>query len=154
MRRRGIAVLLAACVLGPGACRRPAQEASPQKPAAPDPKTEALLQAFASAIVARDYASAYGAVATDVRATLTLQELQEAFGHYRDELPDALTAEVTIEPYDKESATLVPEELRERIVAEGVVHFEPGDDLEGFSAHVWILMESGEPKLATFYVED
>jgi hypothetical protein len=35
-----------------------------------------------------------------------------------------------------------------------VVYFEPGGDKEGFDAIVWVMMESGEPKLASFYVED
>lgn len=155
MRTRGIAVLLAIGLLLSAACRGGAPEASPQPSAAVDPRIEALLRSFASAIVARDYASAHGAVAAEQHGSLTLQELQEAFGHYRDGLPDALEIKVEIEPYDKESASLVPDALRDRIVAQGVVHFEPGgEELEGFSAHVWILMESGEPKLATFYVED
>ena len=147
-------MLLAALALSSGACSGSAPEAAAQKAQAPDPKTDALLRRFASAIVARDYASAYDAVAAERRGSLSLAELQETFGHYRDGLPDALKTEVEVEPYDKQAASLVPDELRDRIVAEGVVRFEPGDDLEGFSAHVWILMEAGEPKLATFYVED
>lgn len=142
-------------MLGCGACSGGAPETSAPRPEAPDPKHEALLRSFASAIVARDYASAYSAVAEERRASLTLQDLQENFGHYRDGLPDALEIKISLEPYDKESASLVPDEFRDRIVAEGVVHFEPADEeLEGFSAHVWIMTESGEPKLATFYVED
>jgi len=155
LHRRGVAILAVVLALGSGACRDRAPEASRQKPEAPDPRTDALLRSFAAAIVARDYASAYSAVAVERRGSLTLSELQENFGHYRDGLPDALGVEVSVEPYARESATLVPEEIRDRIVAEGVIHFEPGDEeLEGFSAQVWILMESGEPKLATFYVED
>jgi len=155
MRRRGIVVLLAALALTSGACRGQAPEGSAVRSQPPDPTVEALVRSFASAIVARDHASAYGTLAAEPRASLPLPEFQESVGHYRDELPDALETKVTLEPYDKEAATLVPDELRDRIIAEGVVHFEPGgEELEGFSAHVWILMESGAPKLATFYVED
>lgn len=153
MRTRGIALVVAGLVASL-ACTTPAPQPSPSGAPA-DPRIEAALRGFASAIVARDYASAYQAVAASRRASLTLQDLQENFGHYRDGLPDALEIKISVEPYDKESATLVPEELRELIAAEGVIHFEPGgEELEGFSAHVWVLMEAGEPKLATFYVED
>jgi hypothetical protein len=145
---------MAVLALSSAACSGSAPQAAPQKAQAPDPKTDALLRKFAAAIVARDYAAAYDAVATERRGSLSLAELQENFGHYRDGLPDVLKTEVEVEPYDRESASLVPDELRDRIVAEGVVRFEPGDDLEGFSAHVWILMEAGQPKLASFYVED
>jgi hypothetical protein len=94
-------------------------------------------------------------MASELRASTPLQEVQETFGHYRDGLPDDLRIEVSVEAYDRESASIVPEELRDRIVAEGVVHFEPADqELEGFSAHVWVLLEAGEPRLAHFYVED
>ena len=47
-----------------------------------------------------------------------------------------------------------PEGLRGRIDAEGTIHFEPGGDTEGFSAHVWIMPDAGEPRLAHFYVGD
>ena len=60
-----------------------------------------------------------------------------------------------LDAYDKEAAVLVPDEFKDRVTSEGVIHFEPPDEeLEGFSATVWIVMEGGEPKLAAFYVED
>ncbi len=142
------------------ACNKPAKEvpaaeAPSRKTTAADGKTQAFLQKFASAIVARDYTTAYGAVATERRATLTQQELEEAFRHYRDGLPDGLKASVQLDPYDKEAAVLVPDEFKDRVTSEGVIHFEPPDEeMEGFSASVWIVDEGGEPKLAAFYVED
>ena len=154
-----VPTLIAAALLALGACSKPAQdapaaEAPARKTSAADGKTQAFLQGFASAIVARDYASAYGAVAAERRATLTQQEFEEAFRHYRDGLPDSLKTAVQVDAYDKEAAVLVPDEFRDRIASEGTVYFEPGGDDEGFSASVWIVMESGEPKLAAFYVED
>lgn len=143
-----------------GACSKPGQEApaadAPSKKTAPvDGKTQAFLQRFASAIVARDYTTAYGAVAAERRPTLTQQEFEEAFRHYRDGLPDGLKTAVQVDPYDKESAVLVPDEFKDRVTSEGVIHFEPPDEeMEGFSASVWIVDEGGEPKLAAFYVED
>ena len=133
MSGRRIAVIGAA-FLAFGACHGPAREAAStgttsKKTDAADGKTQAFLQGFASAIVARDYASAYNAVAAERRATLTQQDLEEAFRHYRDG-------------------------LRDRVVSEGTIHFEPGGEAEGFSATVWVVMEAGEPKLAAFYVED
>jgi hypothetical protein len=104
--------------------------------------------------VARDYAAAHGLVATDARAELSRQELEEAFQHYREGLPDLLKTDVEVEAYDREAALLVPESLRSRIDAEGTIHFEPGGDAEGFSAHVWIMPDAGEPRLAHFYVGD
>jgi hypothetical protein len=155
MRKRGIAVLApAALLLLAAACGGRAPEAAASKPAAADPKVDALLRSFASAIVARDYASAYGAVAAERRASLSQQEFEEAFRHYRDELPDALETEIGQEPFDRESAVLVPDEYKDRVVAEGSISFEPGGEAEGFSATLWILLEAGEPKLASFYVED
>lgn len=150
---------LAVCIaLSAGvACRNAAKEPSPgtssRSPAVANPEAVALLQGFAAAIVERDYAKAYAAVATERRSTLSQQDLEEAFRHYRDGLPDGLKTEVKVDPYDGDSP-LVPEELRERIVAEGVVHFTPEGDAEGFNAIVWILMEAGVPRLASFYVED
>jgi hypothetical protein len=142
------------------ACNKPAKEvpaaeAPSRKTTASDGKTQAFLQKFASAIVARDYTTAYGAVATERRATLTQQEFEEAFRHYRDGLPDGLKTSVQLDPYDKEAAVLVPDEFKDRVTSEGVIHFEPPDEeMEGFSASVWIVDEGGEPKLAAFYVED
>lgn len=155
-----VATLLTAGLLAIGACSKPAKEApaaeapSKKTPAA-DGKTQAFLQRFASAIVARDYATAYGAVAAERRATLTQQEFEEAFRHYRDGLPDGLKTAVQVDAYDKEAAVLVPDEFKDRVTSEGVIHFEPPDEeMEGFSASVWIVDEGGEPKLAAFYVED
>ena len=158
MHRHAIAVIGAA-LLAIGGCGKPAREAasagaSPKKTANADGKTQAFLQNFASAIVARDYASAYEAVAAERRASLTQQDLEEAFRHYRDGLPDSLKTDVQVDAYDKEAAPMVPDEVRDRVVSEGTIHFEPGGDAEGFTATVWIILESGEPKLAAFYVED
>ena len=155
-----VATFIALGFLAIGACSKPAQEApaadAPSKKTAPaDGKTQAFLQRFASSIVARDYATAYGAVASEARATLTQQEFEEAFRHYRDGLPDGLKTAVQVDAYDKEAAVLVPDAFKDRIASEGVIHFEPPDEeMEGFSATVWIVMEGGEPKLAAFYVED
>jgi len=149
-----------ACLFAIVACSKPAKEgpaaeAPSKKTPAADGKTQAFLQSFASAIVAKDYAAAYNAVAVERRATLTQQEFEEAFRHYRDGLPDTLRTAVQVDPYDKEAAVLVPDEFRDRIASEGVIHFEPSDEeMEGFSSTVWIVMEGGEPKLAGFYVED
>ncbi len=152
MREVSVA-LVAAGLLASLACSKAPPPPSSAKPA--DPRIETSLRGFASAIVARDYAAAYGAIASERRGSLPMAEFQEAFGHYRDGLPDDLKAEVIVEAYDRESATLLPEEFRDRIAAEGVVHFEPTDQaIEGFSAHVWVLLEAGEPRLAHFYVED
>lgn len=94
-------------------------------------------------------------MASEARATLTQQEFEEAFRHYRDGLPDGLKTSVQLDAYDKEAAVLVPDEFKDRVTSEGVIHFEPPDEeLEGFSATVWIVMEGVEPKLAAFYVED
>jgi hypothetical protein len=152
-KKRG-AVLAVAAAVAVTACSGSAPQASPP-PSPADPKVVTMLEGFASAIVARDYASAYNAVAVERRGELPLSELQENFGHYRDGLPDDLQAKVQVDPYDRETALLVPEELRDRIVAEGVIHFEPrAEGQEGFSATVWVMLDAGEPKLATFYVED
>jgi hypothetical protein len=153
MKKRDLAILACTTLLATGACGKATQEAPQRAPAATDGKTQAFLQSFASAIVERDYARAYGAVAVERRAQLSQKEFEETFRHYRDGLPSALKTEVKVEPHDK-SSSLVPDELRDRIVAEGVVYFEPGGDTEGFNAIVWVMMESGEPKLASFYVED
>ncbi len=156
MGSKAIAVLAATVMLAAAGCRAASPpESSAPPPAAADPKTEALLQGFAAAVAARDYASAYGAVAVERRSSLSLAEFQEAISHYRDGLPDVLKTSVRIDPYDRESAAIVPDEYRDRIVSEGVVYFDPEDeDLEGFSVHVWLLSESGEPRLATFFVGD
>ena len=152
MKERVLAVLAGTTLFATLACGKPAKDA-PQGPPATDGKSQAFLEAFASAIVQRDYAKAYGAVAAERRAALSQKEFEEAFRHYRDALPDGLKTEVKVEPYDK-SSSLVPDELRDRVFAEGVVYFEPGGDTEGFNAIVWLMLESGEPKLASFYVED
>lgn len=151
-----VAVLAAAAVLASGACRGSSAPASSPPPAqAGDAQTRALLEGFAAAIVARDYASAYAAVATERRASLSLAEFQEAISDYRDGLPDVLKTDVRIDPFDRESAAVVPDEYLDRIVSEGVVYFEPeGEDAEGFSVHVWMMSEAGEPRLATFFVGD
>lgn len=155
MRNRAIAALVGTALLASGACRPPAPESSRRDSSSPDGRTRALLEQLASAIVARDYPAAYGTVATERQASLGLAEFEEAFRHYRDGLPDGLAVKVSVDPYDRESATLVPEELRDRIVAEGAVEFVPDDEeLEGFTANVWIMMEGGEPRLATFFVGD
>ena len=94
-------------------------------------------------------------MASERRPTLTQQEFEEAFRHYRDGLPDGLKTSVQVDAYDKEAAVLVPDELKDRVTSEGVIYFEPPDEeMEGFSASVWIVDEGGEPKLAAFYVED
>lgn len=160
MRDTRAVTFVTVAFLALGACSKPAREGpgadAPSKKTSPaDERTQAFLQRFAAAIVARDYATAYGAVAAERRATLTQQEFEEAFRHYRDGLPDGLTTNVQVDAYDREAAVLVPDEFRDRIASEGVIHFEPPDeDMEGFSSAVWIVMESGEPKLAAFYVED
>jgi hypothetical protein len=154
------ATLLTAFLLASVACSRPAREvpaaeAPSKKTAAADGKTQAFLQKFASSIVAKEYSTAYAAVAMERRATLSQPEFEEAFRHYRDGLPDGLKTSVQVEAYDREAAVLVPDEFRDRISSEGVIHFEPPDEeMEGFSATVWIVVEGGEPKLAAFYVED
>jgi len=152
-----VAVLAGAALLVAGGCRGSSTPGSsaPPSTAAPDPKAEALLHGFAAAIVARDYASAYAAVATERRASLSLAEFQETISGYRDGLPDVLKTQVQLEPYDRESAIVVPDEYLDRIVSEGVVYFEPeGDEAEGFSVQVWIMNEAGEPRLASFFVGD
>jgi hypothetical protein len=154
------ATLLTACVFAIVACSKPAKEgpaaeAPSKKTPAADGKTQAFLQKFAADITARDYAAAYQAVAVERRTSLSQQQFEEAFRHYRDGLPDTLRTSVQVDPYDKDAAVLVPDEFRDRIASEGVIHFEPGDEeLEGFSSTVWVVMEAGEPKLAAFYVED
>jgi hypothetical protein len=160
MLKAGVAAFIALGLLATGACSKPAQKApateAPSRKTAPaDGKTQAFLQSFASAVVARDYAEAYGAVAAERRPTLTRQEFEEAFRHYRDGLPDGLKTAVQVDAYDEEAAVLVPDEFKDRVSSEGVIHFEPpGEEMEGFSATVWVVMEGGEPKLCAFYVED
>lgn len=153
MTKWAIPAVVCGALLGAAGCSKAEKEPSARTAAAPNKDALAFLQGFASAIVDRDYSRAYAAVAAERHATLSQQDFEEAFRHYRDELPDGLKTEVRVDPYDGEGS-LVPEELRSRIVAEGVVHFLPGEGAEGFSATVWILMESGQPKLASFYVED
>lgn len=151
-----VAVLAVAVVLTALGCSGSSAPASSPPPGqAGDAQTRALLEGFAAAIVARDYASAYAAVATERRGSLGLAEFQEAIGDYRDGLPDVLRSEVRIDPFDRDSASVVPDAYLDRIVSEGVVYFEPeGEDAEGFSVHVWIMSEAGEPRLATFFVGD
>jgi hypothetical protein len=153
---RNILVVLAGAVTlaAYSACRQSSPQPSPAAGAPADPRHQAMLTSFANAIVARDYAAAHALVAADARASLTRQELEEAFQHYRDGLPDPLETSVEVEAYDREAALLVPESLRGRIDAEGTIRFEPGGEDEGFSAHVWIMKDAGEPRLAHFYVGD
>src|SRR5688572_15351548 len=123
MKKRALAVLACTTLLAIVACGKPAGD-TPQGPPATDGRSQAFLEAFASAIVQRDYARAYGAVAAERRASLSQKEFEETFRHYRDALPDGLKTEIKIEPYDK-SSSLVPDELRDRVFAEGVVYFQP-----------------------------
>jgi hypothetical protein len=155
-RRTPLALAIAGLAFGL-CCSGPASAPEASAASAPpaDPKVETMLRGFAAAIVARDYATAHGAVATDVRGTLPLAELEETIGHYRDGLPDDLETEVSVEPYDREGASIVPNALRDRITAEGSVQFKPKDEeQEGFSIIVWVMSEAGEPRLAHFFVGD
>jgi hypothetical protein len=151
--RNSLAALAVGALVVSGACKGAAPASSPGAPAT-DPRYQAFLTSFADAIVARDYGAAHALVAADARASLSREELEEAFQHYRESLPDQLKATVEVDAYDRDSALLVPDALRGRIDAEGTIHFVPGGDGEGFSAHVWIMQEAGQPRLAHVFVGD
>lgn len=154
MGHRAAAALVVAGVFAAVGCRAPAPEPSRQEPPGADAGTRALLEGMGAAVASRDYATAYDALAAEAKASVSLAEFEEAFRHYRDALPDGLEVRVSVDAYDPDSAGLVPEELRDRVVAEGAVEFVPGGDLEGFSAVVWVMPESGKPRIAAFYVGD
>lgn len=147
------AVLLASCG-SPAA--EPAKSTPAPAPAAPNANAavEAMLKSLGAAIVAKDYAAAYAFIASDARADITSADFQEALEAYLDRYEGALQVAVRVEPYDPEGSSLVPDALKGRIVSEGTIEFLPGGDEEGFTMAVWILMESGAPKLATFFVGD
>lgn len=141
-------------ILVTAACNRPAPEAASQPAAAPDPAAKLLLESFGEAVAARNYTGAYEAVATEARGSLTFQEFEEAVRPYRDSLPDDVRTSVVVDPPDKETTLLVPESLRDHVVAEGIVDFSPGGEGEGFSINVWVVRESGQPKVAGIFVGD
>jgi len=148
---------LAAFLLVTIACARHEQASPPPTtapPAASDPAVDRLLKGFADAILAKDYAQAYDAIALERRPTLPLAEFQEAIAHYREGYEGSLRASVRVEPYDPDGASLLPDEFKGRIASEAIVEFEPGGDEEGFSVLVWIVIEAGVPRLASFYVGD
>ena len=153
MAGRPFAILLAAAAVTGFAC---SQQSAPGGAATPPPAaTAAMLQSLASSIAARDYGAAYDLVAAGQRESLTRAEFEEAFRHYRDGLPDRLKTDVRVDAYDRASASMVPDGIRDQIVAEGVVSFDPdGGQAEGFSAVVWVVMESGRPRIAHLYTED
>ena len=152
MRRGCFGLVLAATIACGG------KQASPQPtPAASvksDPAIDGMLKGFADAILAKDYARAYEAIAMERRPTLPLSEFEEAISHYREGHESQLQVSIQVSPYDPDGASLLPDEYEGRIASEATVEFEPGGDEEGFTVLVWIVMEAGVPRLASFYVGD
>lgn len=120
------------------------------------PAYEELGNAFGDLIVARNYEAAYMHIAESSRSEIPYAEFEEAFKGYREGMGETLKVKVVPgEPYDKDDPDpLLPDAVRERIEDEFAIHFEPKDDGDGFSAVVWVLMESGQAKIAHFFVGD
>ena len=137
-----------------GACGSAPAPAKAPPAAGGHAAANAMLQRVGTAIVARDYALAYGEVAVEARGELTLADFQEAIEPYRERYEGGLRFTTTTEPFDPSGASTVPEALRGRITSEGSIEFQPPGDEEGFTMVVWVMMESGVPKLASFYVGD
>jgi len=113
-----------------------------------------MLKSVGAALVAKDYASAYAFVATDARGEVSFDEFKEALEAYLERFERGLTVAVKVEPYDREGSSQVPDALKGRVVSEGSIEFDPGGDDEGFTIAVWIMMEGGAPRIATFFVGD
>jgi hypothetical protein len=155
-------IVLAASVPVLAACRKPATpESAPGAARTLAPNLEAAARGFGEAVLARNYTAAYGMMAASYREALPYEEFLESIGRYRDgagELklgvrasdddPQALKDDGMVE-------LLVPENLRDQILDEAILDFEPASgEGEGWVLVMWLVDEAGQVRVLNYYQDD
>lgn len=122
---------------------------------------KASLDEFASKLAANDPIGAYSMFASFTTSNISVTEWQESFNQYYEGFMKPTVPEANIDKYDGDAEWAkmrgIPETFPlSDVVAEGTVFLShpEGSEYDGFVISVFVVVEGGQTKFASPYIED